>query len=147
MERKKVSTCFGFSVSFSLGRGLGGLLVARMIFMMVRRFFTRNLLNREVCVCARERFQGVCELKPHLFFMAWPAEIVIALPQNRQPDRQTGTRSDRHMNKQTDRQTSRQTARQIDNRTDQVGQVASAKIETHLKNEVAIRSKANVNTS
>lgn len=81
----------------------------------------------------------MCELKPHLFFMAWPAELVIALPQNRQPDRQTGTR--------TDRQTSRQTARQIDNRTDQVGQVASAKIETHLKNEVAIRSKANVNTS
>lgn len=51
MERKKVSTCLGFSFSFSLGRGLGGLLVARMIFMMVRRFCTPNLLNRDVCVC------------------------------------------------------------------------------------------------
>lgn len=51
MERKKVSTWFGFSFSFSLGRGLGGLLVARMIFMMVRRFFTRNLLNESVYIC------------------------------------------------------------------------------------------------
>lgn len=80
--------------------------------MMVRRFFTRNLLNRDVCecvcVCVCQRFQGVCELKPHLFFMAWPAEIVIALPQNRQPDRQTGTRTDRQTDGQADRQAGRQ---------------------------------------
>lgn len=65
-----------------------------------------------VCMCAEEISQSVrgcvCVLKPHLFFMAWPAEIVIALPQNRQSDRQKDGQILEQTGRQTDRQSNRE---------------------------------------